>query len=46
MPYTVNTDLPVSIRENLPEHAQDIYRKAFNNALEQYDDEVNRCVYV
>jgi cation transport regulator len=33
MPYRTNVDLPASVRSHLPEHAQDIYRAAFNNAL-------------
>ncbi len=37
MPYDQNSDLPKSVRDNLPEHAQEIYREAFNNAWEQYD---------
>ena len=32
MPYTVNTELPASVRNHLPGHAQDIYRAAFNHA--------------
>ena len=36
MPYTHNTDLPDSVRSHLPEHAQSIYRKAFNNAHKTY----------
>jgi len=36
MPYQTNSDLPDQIRENLPEQAQTIYRKAFNSAWEQY----------
>ena len=32
MPYTVNADLPPSVRSHLPEHAQDIFREAFNHA--------------
>ena len=32
MPYGVNADLPPSVRSHLPEHAQDIYREAFNHA--------------
>ena len=32
MPYAVNADLPPSIRSHLPEHAQDIFREAFNHA--------------
>jgi cation transport regulator len=33
MPYRVNADLPPSVRDHLPEHAQDIYREAFNHAF-------------
>lgn len=33
MPYRANADLPASVREHLPEHAQDIYRAAFNHAF-------------
>lgn len=33
MPYQTNTDLPPSVRGHLPEHAQDIYREAFNHAF-------------
>lgn len=36
MPYFINTDLPAPVRRHLPEHAQDIYREAFNNARQQY----------
>jgi len=32
MPYGVNADLPPSVRSHLPEHAQDIFREAFNHA--------------
>jgi cation transport regulator len=32
MPYEVNADLPPSVRSHLPEHAQDIFREAFNHA--------------
>lgn len=32
MPYETNADLPPGVRHVLPEHAQDIYRAAFNNA--------------
>lgn len=38
MPYKSNEDLPEQVRDNLPKHAQDIYREAFNNAWEQYED--------
>ncbi|WP_233853657.1 ChaB family protein [Paraburkholderia sp. HD33-4] len=36
MPYSSNADLPASVRDNLPRHAQDIYRAAFNAAYEEY----------
>lgn len=36
MPYVTNGDLPASVREHLPSHAQDIYREAFNHAWQQY----------
>jgi cation transport regulator len=32
MPYRVNSDLPPAVRRRLPDHAQDIYREAFNHA--------------
>jgi cation transport regulator len=32
MPYPTNAELPNSIRAHLPDHAQDIYREAFNHA--------------
>lgn len=37
MPYSSNEDLPPSVRNHLPEHAQDIYREAFNNAYRQHE---------
>jgi cation transport regulator len=36
MPYDRNADLPDSVRDNLPDHAQTIYREAFNSAFEEY----------
>ena len=36
MPYNSISDLPESIRDHLPKHAQEIYMKAFNNAWDQY----------
>ncbi len=38
MPYDRNEDLPDSVKV-LPGPAQTIWRKAFNAALEEYDDE-------
>ena len=42
MPYKTIGDLPDSIRNHLPEHAQEIYREAFNNAWEEYSDPKKR----
>lgn len=36
MPYTTNEDLPHAVRAHLPEHAQDIFREAFNHAWQAY----------
>ena len=33
MPYGRNADLPASVRDHLPDHAQDIFRAAFNHAF-------------
>lgn len=38
MPYQHTNDLPESVREHLPAHAQEIYRAAYNNAWTEYDD--------
>ncbi|MGI8860215.1 MAG: ChaB family protein [Rubrobacteraceae bacterium] len=32
-------DPPDSVKGNLPKHAQEIYKKAFNSASKQYDEE-------
>ena len=42
MPYHRVSDLPAGVRDNLPKHAQDIYRKAFNNAWREYADSADR----
>ena len=39
MPYMQITQLPDSVRNNLPKHAQEIYKEAFNSAEEQYGEE-------
>jgi len=38
MTYKKISDLPDSVREHLPKHAQEIYLEAFNNAWKQYAD--------
>ena len=42
MPYQNNYELTGTVKENLPEHGQDIYREAFNNAWEQYKEHSER----
>ena len=42
MPYDRNADLPKQVTDNLPEHAQTIYRKAWNSAWDQYKDPDDR----
>ena len=39
MPYSNRDELPDQVKDNLPAHAQDIYKEAFNSALDQYKDE-------
>lgn len=38
MPYRTNDDLPAAA-QRLPEHAQDIFREAFNHAWNSYGRE-------
>jgi cation transport regulator len=42
MPYNKIDELPDSVKDNLPKHAQEIYRAAFNSAWEQYDEPEER----
>lgn len=42
MPYKSNKDLPDRVRNNLPKHAQDIYREAYNKATEEYEEPKKR----
>ena len=37
MPYDRITELPDSVKDNMPKHAQEIYKEAFNSAYDQYD---------
>jgi cation transport regulator len=39
MPYKQITQLPDNVKNNLPKHAQEIYKEAFNSAEEQYGEE-------
>ncbi len=38
MPYNTTSDLPESVREHLPAHAQKIFLEAYNSAWKEYDD--------
>ena len=38
MPYRTIHELPSNVYNNLPEHALEIYLKAFNNAWDRYSD--------
>jgi cation transport regulator len=42
MPYKRIGDIPESIWNHLPQHAQEIYREAFNHAWEEYSDPKKR----
>lgn len=47
MPYKTVDDLPESVRSHLPDHAQAIYLKAFNNAWHTYhEDKESTCARV
>lgn len=39
MPYQKTSDLPDSVKDHLPKHAQEIFLAAFNSATEEYDEE-------
>jgi cation transport regulator len=47
MPYKQITQLPDSVKNNLPKHAQEIYKEAFNSAEDQYgeEDRANRVAW-
>lgn len=42
MPYQNKSDLPAQVKRNLPDHAQDIYRAAYNSAWDEYKDPKDR----
>jgi len=42
MPYKNLSDLPESVQNVLPKHAQEIYKEAFNSAWDQYDQPEER----
>ena len=42
MPYSANHQLPSAVRTHLPDHAQDIFREAFNHAYATYTGDTER----
>lgn len=42
MPYKSINELPENVRSVLSDHAQDIYKEAFNSAYDQYDKPAER----
>ena len=42
MPYNSTNDIPDNVRQVLPEHAQTIYKEAFNSAYEEYKEPEDR----
>ncbi len=42
MPYDSTSDLPDSVTDNVPKHAQEIYRAAYNSAWDEYKDADDR----
>lgn len=42
MPYSKVSELPSSVKNVLPRHAQDIYKEAFNSAYDQYKSPSSR----
>ena len=42
MPYRTLAELPDSVRDHVPKHAQEIYKEAFNSAWDQYKDPNDR----
>lgn len=43
MPYNSVDDLPESVRQHLPKHAQEIYKSAFNSAWDEYKHDEARA---
>ena len=46
MPYNNNADLPDRVKDHLPQHAQDIFREAFNHAFSEYNNDEERAFRV
>ncbi len=42
MPYKHTGELPDAVRDHLPDHAQAIYKEAYNHAWDEYADKDKR----
>ncbi len=42
MPYKKSSELPKGVKNALPERAEEVWKKAFNNAKKQYSDPSKR----
>lgn len=42
MPYQSTSQLPKGVKNNLPKHAQEIYKAAFNSAWDSYKNPQER----
>ena len=43
MPYKTTRELPESVRDHLPRHAQEIYQAAYNSAWDEYNHDEERA---
>ncbi|AXR06765.1 ChaB family protein [Salinimonas sediminis] len=43
MPYDKKSDLPDAVADNLPSHAQEIFKEAYNSAWDEYKDPADRA---
>ncbi len=43
MPYKTKKELPDSVRNVLPDHAQAIYKESFNSAWDEYGHDESRA---
>jgi cation transport regulator len=46
MPYSKIADLPKSVTDNLPTHAQEIFLATFNSAFNEYNGDEQRSFKV
>lgn len=42
MPYSSTSELPENVKSVLPDHAQHIFKEAFNSAYDEYKDADDR----